>query len=158
MKIPYNLLSNTLHCDWVAVPISDKDSTRGLVSVKIQQINGDVFDELWAAISAAEKADNAAQSDASIENRRAVRTAKLQAWETLVDACVLEFGDLGYLRTAVNGKDNNDSSVEAQAIREDFTVNLLGYIKHYQYGTVVDAKKVWALASAPLATPPEATT
>jgi hypothetical protein len=147
-KIPYNLLSNALRQDTIEIPVGV-----GVVCVKIQQIDGSLFSDLWAALQVAENANTEANQGDDLVRRRATKSAMQEAWSAVLDPCVVEMGDTKALDDAAPVY---AVTLESQKLREAFTVTLLRVIDLYQYGIIAKPPKVGE--AAPLATPPETTT
>ena len=88
MRIPLNLLSTKLRSDWVEVPAHPFLREVGVGRVKLQEVAGDLFDDLWADCAAAE-AEETKQEAASPRDPKKLHEAKAAkdaAWAAIVDA------------------------------------------------------------------------
>lgn len=92
MKISLNLLSTALRKEWMEVPAHPLLRSRGVGRVKVQEIAGDVFDELWDDVILTEREvlKLEEQTSRSKEELRRARQAKKAARAAMVEACVID--------------------------------------------------------------------
>jgi len=92
LKISLNLLSTALRKEWVEVPAHPTKRELGIGRVKIQEIPGDQFDELYEAVSVTET-EVKRLDDETPHNMKALRDAKRamrEARAALLEACVID--------------------------------------------------------------------
>lgn len=91
MRIPLNLLSTQLREDWVDVPASLEDRSLGVGRVKLQEVPGDVFEELWSKLIRAEEEVARLKEAKADESKIAKAKAEKKAtYYAVVKACVVD--------------------------------------------------------------------
>lgn len=92
MRIPINLLSTRLRKEWVRVPAHPYSRDYGTASVLLQEVSGDLFDDLWGAVQAAEQ-EVETLSQATPKDTAKLHAAKAslrEAYAAVIDACVVD--------------------------------------------------------------------
>ena len=92
MRIPINLLSTQLRKEWIELPACRFDRSLGVARIKLQEIPGDRFDDLWAQIEATQEAEStlAKATPRDAKAYAAAVDAERAAYHALIIACVCD--------------------------------------------------------------------
>ena len=92
MEIPINLLSTSLRKGWVEVVAHPRLREYGVGRIKLQEIAGDAFDDLWAAVTSADAEVSALElaPTRDLAKVKAAKKAKSEARAALINACVID--------------------------------------------------------------------